>query len=66
MNFKSRDFLDKRIYFKHDDTYYIYCSEVPNTLKAPEKEFERGSTAMALFKIRADPSSGSVHFWSAS
>lgn len=33
LNFKNRDFLDKRIFFKHQGTYYIYITSVPDQVK---------------------------------
>jgi hypothetical protein len=30
LNFKNRDFLDKRVFFKHNGVYYIYITSVPD------------------------------------
>lgn len=30
MNFKNRDFLEKRIFFKHNGAYYIYLTFIPD------------------------------------
>jgi hypothetical protein len=32
MSFQSRDFLDKRICFKHNGSYYMYISFAPDTV----------------------------------
>lgn len=66
LNFKSRDFLDKRIYFKHADAFYIYVSDVPDTVKGKEKEYERGQTVFSLFEIKYDKERDCVNLWSAS
>lgn len=38
LNFKNRDFIDKRIYFKHQGIYYIYITSVPDEVKPQTKE----------------------------
>ena len=30
LNFKNRDFIDKRLFFKHEGAYYIYISACPD------------------------------------
>lgn len=30
LNFKNRDFLDKRVFFKNKGVYYIYITSVPD------------------------------------
>ena len=37
LNFKNRDFIEKRIFFKHNDTYYIYITFVPDEIYPPTK-----------------------------
>jgi hypothetical protein len=32
LNFKSREFIDKRIFFKHNGVYYIYMTFVPDSV----------------------------------
>lgn len=34
MNFKNREFIDKRISFKYKGVYYIYLSFIPDSVSA--------------------------------
>ena len=33
MNFKNRDFLEKRVHFEHEGAFYIYISFVPDNVR---------------------------------
>lgn len=33
LNFKNRDFLDKRVYFKNEGIYYVYISQAPDSVR---------------------------------
>ena len=33
LNFKNRDFIDKRVFFKHQGVYYIYISSTPDEVR---------------------------------
>lgn len=32
LNFKNRDFLDKRVFFKHNGVYYLYITFAPDNV----------------------------------
>eukprot|EP00347_Sterkiella_histriomuscorum_P010811 403374833 len=51
MNFKNRDFIEKRIYFKHDGCHYIYITAVPDSIKPATKVNERAKSVVGCFKI---------------
>lgn len=51
LNFKNRDFIEKRIYFKWEGCYYIYITAVPDDVKPPTKVNERAKSVVGCFKI---------------
>ncbi len=51
LSYKNRDFIDKRIYFKHQGVYYIYINFVSDDIKLPSKDCERAKSVMGCFKI---------------
>lgn len=51
LNFKNRDFLDKRVFFNHQGCWYIYITSVPDEVKPATKLNERGKSVVGCFKI---------------
>ena len=41
---QSRDFLEKKIFFKHDGAYYIFFSSIPDSFRPNEKNVSRAYT----------------------
>ncbi|CDW80080.1 UNKNOWN [Stylonychia lemnae] len=55
LNFKNRDFLDKRIFFKHEGAYYIYITSAPDSVKPPTNQNQRAKSVVGCFKIMQTP-----------
>lgn len=51
LNFKNRDFLDKRIFFKHQGAYYIYITSVPDQVQPATKDLVRSKSIVGSLKI---------------
>lgn len=53
MNFKNRDFLEKRVHFEREGVFYIYISFVPDHIKPAPKDNQRAKSIFGVFKIEA-------------
>ena len=66
LNFKSRDFVEKKICFSYKGAYYIYLTYVPDKNLPPQKAYQRARSVFGYFKIEKDPKKGWVKFRSIS
>ena len=63
LNFKNRDFLDKRVFFKHNGSYYIYISSVPDDIQPAGKDVVRAKSVVGCLKIEKTEDGTGVRFF---
>ena len=62
MGFSNRDFIDKLIYFKHNNAYYIYITQAPDELLPPKKDIVRAISIAGMYKIEMNAQGTGVYY----
>ena len=62
LNFKCRDFVEKRLSFSYKGAFYIYVTYVPDKVHVAKKSYQRARCLYGYYKIEKDPKSSGVKF----